>query len=71
MKTIKTLSLATVAALSLISFGSFAQSVTATSSTLDGAEAKIAAQAQQEGANYKITEANFNNGVHMTAELYK
>ena len=71
MKTIKTLSLAAVTALSLISFGSFAQSVSVTSSTLDGAEAKIAAQAEQQGAQYKITEANTNNRVHMTAELCK
>lgn len=71
MKTIKTLSLAAVTALSLISFGSFAQNVSVTSSTLDGAEAKIAAQAEQQGAQYKITEANTNNRVHMTAELYK
>jgi len=54
-----------------MSAASFAQSVTATSMTLDGAEAKIAAQAKQQGAQYKITEANTNNIVHMTAELYK
>ena len=71
MKTTKTLSLAAVAALSLISFGSFAQSVSATASTLDGAEAKIAAQAQQHGDQYKITSAYTNNGAYMTAELYK
>ncbi len=45
--------------------------MTATALTLDAAEAKIAAQAEQQGAGYKITEANFNNGVHMTAELVK
>lgn len=71
MKTMKAMSLAAVAALSLMSFGSFAQSISVTSSTLDGAEAQIAAQAQQQGAQYKITEANTNNRVHMTAELYK
>lgn len=38
MKSIKTLF--AVAALSLVSFGSFAQTVTATSTTLDGAEAQ-------------------------------
>ncbi|MFK8257447.1 YdgH/BhsA/McbA-like domain containing protein [Erwinia sp. AnSW2-5] len=69
MKTIKTF--VAVAALSVISFGSFAQSVTASASTLSAAEAQIAAQAQQTGSSYKITEANFNNGVHMTAELTK
>ncbi|MHC9060475.1 YdgH/BhsA/McbA-like domain containing protein [Pantoea sp. X85] len=71
MKTIKTLSIAAVAALSMISAASFAQSISVESSTLDGAEAKIAAQAQEQGAQYKITEANTNNRVHMTAELYK
>ena len=69
MKSIKTF--VAVAALSLVSFGSFAQSITAFDSTLDGAEAKIAAQAAQQGAQYKITEAHTNNRVHMTAELYK
>lgn len=71
MKTIKAISIATVAALSLMSAASFAQSISVTSGTLDGAEAKIAAEAQQQGAQYKITEANTNNRVHMTAELYK
>lgn len=70
MKSIKTF--AAVIVLSTVSFASFAQSVTATGSTLDSAEAKIAAQAQQAGASsYKITEASTNNGVHMTAELLK
>jgi len=68
MKNVKALS---IASLSLISFGSFAESISVTSSTLDGAESKIAAQAQEHGAQYKITEANTNNRVHMTAELYK
>ncbi|MDM7087909.1 DUF1471 domain-containing protein, partial [Enterobacter asburiae] len=55
------------------SFGSFAaQTVTATASTIDGAEAKIAAQAQEAGASsYKITQAFSGNRVHMTAELTK
>ena len=69
MKSIKTF--AAVVALSVVSFASFAQTVTATGSTLDGAEAKIAAQAQQAGATYRIIEATSNNGVHMTAELVK
>ncbi|KEA52390.1 MULTISPECIES: DUF1471 domain-containing protein [Mangrovibacter] len=70
MKSIKTL--AAVAALSMISFASFAQTVSATASTLDGAEAKIAAQAKQQGADsYKIIEAFNGDHVHMTAELNK
>ncbi|EMW2827718.1 DUF1471 domain-containing protein [Yersinia enterocolitica] len=69
MNSIKTF--VAVSVLSLVSFGSFAQTVTATDTTLDGAEAQIAAQAQQQGAQYKIIEANTNNRVHMTAELAK
>lgn len=69
MKSIKTL--VAVFALSLISFGSFAQSVSACASTLDAAEAQIAVQAQQQGDQYKITSVNSNNRVYMTAKLYK
>ena len=70
MKSIKTF--VAVIALSA-SFGSFAaQTVTATASTLDGAEAKIAAKAEQAGASsYKITQAFTGTRVHMTAELNK
>lgn len=72
MKSIKTF----VAVIALAtSFGSFAAqtvTVTATASTIDGAEAKIAAQAQEAGASsYKITQAFTGNRVHMTAELNK
>lgn len=54
-------------------FGSFAaETVTATASTLDSAEAKIAAKAEQAGASsYKIIHAFTGNRVHMTAELNK
>ena len=69
MKSIKTF--VAVAALSMISFGTFAQSISASASTLDRAEAKIAAQAAEQGASYKITSAQFTNRVHMTAELTK
>ncbi|MDO6406908.1 DUF1471 domain-containing protein [Pantoea phytobeneficialis] len=69
MKSIKTF--VAVAALSLVSFGSFAQSITASASTLDGAEAKIAAQAAQQGAQYKITGARVDNGAYLSAELTK
>ena len=70
MKNIKTF----VAVIALAaSFGSFAaQTVIATASTIDGAEAKIAAQAEQAGAaSYTITQAFSGNRVHMTAELNK
>ncbi len=69
MKSIKTF--AAVVALTALPFASFAQSITATATTLDAAEAQIAAQARDAGASYKVTEAYFNNGVHMTAELTK
>ena len=70
MKSIKTF----VAVIALAtSFGSFAaQTVAASASTLDGAEVKIATQAQEAGASsYKITQAFTGNRVHMTAELNK
>lgn len=69
MKTIKTF--VALAALSLMSFGTFAQSISVTSSTLDGAEAKIAAKAAEQGAGYTITSAITNDRVHMTARLDK
>lgn len=71
MKNVKVISLAAVTALSLMSAASFAQSISVTDSTLDAAEAQIAAKAHQEGLNYKITSAITNNNVHMTADLYK
>ncbi|WP_416414220.1 YdgH/BhsA/McbA-like domain containing protein [Pantoea sp. App145] len=71
MTSIKKTVLASVAAIAFVSFGSFAQSITAIDSTIDGAEAQIAEKAQQKGMHYRITEASNNNYVHMTAELYK
>ncbi|MEB5971814.1 YdgH/BhsA/McbA-like domain containing protein [Pantoea dispersa] len=73
MKNVKTLTIAAVAALSMISFGSFAaESISVHGSTLDSAEAQVAAQAKASGADsYKITSARADNGVEMTAELYK
>ncbi|MEG3110495.1 DUF1471 domain-containing protein [Pantoea sp. T14] len=60
-----------LAAFSLFSFSGFAQSVTASASTLDSAEAKIALQAKQAGTSYKITSARFTNGAYISAELVK
>ncbi|ELY2909561.1 DUF1471 domain-containing protein [Cronobacter dublinensis] len=71
MKIFKTLSVAAVTTLSLMSASVSAQSITATALTLDDAEAKIAAQAQQQGARYTITEASSSDVVHMTAKLHK
>jgi len=69
MKTVK--SALIIAALCAISFGSVAQSITATGSTLDEAESKIAQQAKKAGSDYKITESYAGNQFHMTAELSK
>jgi len=69
MKTIKTF--VAVTALSLMSMGAFAQSISATASTLDAAEAKISAMADQQGSNYTITSARVGDRVHMTANLNK
>ncbi|OON41868.1 DUF1471 domain-containing protein [Izhakiella australiensis] len=73
MKNIRAMSIAAVAALSLVSFTSFAaESVSAHGSTLDSAEAHIAAKAKAAGAeSYKITSARVDNGAYMTAELFK
>lgn len=69
MKSIKTF--VAVAVFSLISFGRFAQTVTATAFTLDAAEAKVAAQAKDAGASYKITGARVDNRAYVSAELIK
>ncbi len=69
MKTMKSIVLAAAATLSLLSFGGFAQSVSVTDSTLDGAESQIAAIAQQHRGSYKITGASSNNFVRMTADI--
>jgi len=69
MKTIKTF--VAVTALSLMSMGAFAQSISVTSSTLDSAEAKISAMAEQQGSQYTITSARVGDRVHMTANLDK
>ena len=69
MKSIK--NFVAFAALSLISFGTFAQTITATASTLDAAETKVAAQAKDAGASYKITGARVDNRAYVSAELIK
>lgn len=58
--------------LSVAAFNASAQSVTATGSTLDTAEAAIAQKAKALNASdYKITSARMGNTVTMSAELYK
>ncbi len=69
MKNIK--NIVYIAALSMMSMGAFAQSISVTAPTIDSAEAKIAAKAAEQGANYSITSAIVKNRVHMTAHLDK
>lgn len=62
----------TASFLSVAAFSAAAQSVTATGSTLDTAEAAIAQKAKEMNASdYKITSARMGNTVTMSAELYK
>ncbi|WP_047607150.1 YdgH/BhsA/McbA-like domain containing protein [Rahnella aquatilis] len=73
MKSIKVFAVAV--ALATVSFGSIAaqlDTVTATSTTLDGLESTFAAKAAAAGAtSYKIIEASGQNHLHGTAILYK
>ncbi len=55
--------------LSLLSFSTMAQTVTAVDSTIKGAEEKISTLAAKEGKSYEILGASFKNRVYMTAEL--
>ncbi|VTQ52239.1 Multiple stress resistance protein BhsA precursor [Campylobacter jejuni] len=73
MKSIKLFAVAV--ALTAVTFGSVAaqlNTVTATSTTLDGMESTFAAKAAAAGAtSYKIIEAGGQNQIHGTAILYK
>lgn len=73
MKSIKTFVIA--AALTTVSFGSFAAeigTVSASDNTLEGLESTFAAKAAAAGASsYKIIEAGGQNRIHGTAVLYK
>ncbi len=60
-----------ISALSAASFSSYAQSISATGSTLGDAESQIAQKAKRAGADYKITSSYVGNQVHMTAILLK
>lgn len=53
----------------IVALPSVAKSISVTASTMEEAEAKVASIAKEQNANYKITEANTKNRVHMTAEL--
>lgn len=60
---------ASVLVMVIVASPGIAKSISVTASTLDEAEAKVASIANEQNATYKITEANTNNRVHMTAEL--
>ncbi|MCP3488836.1 YdgH/BhsA/McbA-like domain containing protein [Escherichia coli] len=68
MKTI--IAIFTASLFSVAAFNASAQSVTATGTTLDSAEAVIAQKAIN-ASEYKITSARMGNTVTMSAELYK
>jgi len=55
--------------LGMLPFYTIAQSISASGSTLDDAEAKISAQAAAKGTSYNITSAQYKNHVYMTAKL--
>lgn len=67
MNKIYYLTVATI--LSLLSFSTMAQTVSAVDSTIEGAEKKISTLAAKEGDSYEILGASFKNRVYMTAKL--
>ncbi|AHG20456.1 hypothetical protein Z042_13080 [Chania multitudinisentens RB-25] len=69
MKFIKNFAL--ISALTLVSFTSAAQNITARATTIDSAEGQIAAQAKEANADYKIITTLNKNGVYMFAKLIK
>jgi len=69
MNTIKTF--VVISALSVLSFSSFAQTISVTAGNIDDAETQIASTAKQHGADYKIIAAAGQNQIHMIAELTK
>lgn len=54
-------SAAVIIALSAVSFGAFARTVSAAALTLDDAESQIAQQAKQAGEQYRIIESSSDN----------
>lgn len=64
-----TLKIIAFSVLLFISVSGFAQTVTARGDTLSDAEAKIARQAENAGAGYKITSAGVGRVTYVTATL--
>ncbi|NDJ55819.1 DUF1471 domain-containing protein [Enterobacteriaceae bacterium 4M9] len=60
-----------ISVLSFLSANALSKTISVTDSTLSGAEAKVAQQAESENASYKIVSALYKNRVYMTAELSK
>lgn len=61
--------IAALLAFSISPLGAQAKTITATGPTLDSAETKIAALADNKGKNYNIIGAQMNNHVYMIAKL--
>ena len=53
----------------VLPFSVFAESITATASTLDEAENMICAKAEKSGKDYQITGARYKNNVYIIARL--
>lgn len=60
-----------ISVFSFMSANALSKTISVTDSTLSGAEAKVAQQAESENASYKIVSALYKNRVYMTAELSK
>ncbi|WP_172743595.1 DUF1471 domain-containing protein [Citrobacter youngae] len=63
--------LALIFSLVFLPFSVFAESITATASTLDEAENMICAKAEKLGAEYVITGARYKNNVYVIAKTIK
>lgn len=60
-----------VSTLSIISFGSFAETISSWGTTVSSAEEKIAKIAEESGSKYKIITARMGNYAYVTATLKK
>lgn len=69
MNSIKKLILVSI--LSVISFGSFAETISSWGKTVASAEEKIAKIAEESGSKYKVTTARMGDYAYVTATLTK
>ncbi|MCW2257168.1 hypothetical protein M2263_003259 [Providencia alcalifaciens] len=63
--------LVAISLLSVVSFGSFAETISAWGTTVAEAEAKIAKAAEASNSEYKIQTTRMGNYAYVTAELTK